>query len=209
MQVENLSKNGILFSATVYTLALFVLITMALQTSVSVAILTTDPASLSHFPFYTGLLSNIGIIFWTITATVCLFTSTIKSIDTQRRLFMGLIGSLTFLLMLDDQFLLHEEVFPRFLGLSGTTLYAIYAIFLCGILLKYRLLILKTNPLLLFLPLAFFSASVMAGPITGGLLTTSSLLLFEDGCKFLGILGWFVYFSTFCFGSLHKSNAAF
>src|SRR4051794_8451669 len=36
---------------------------------------TRDPASITHSKFYIGLLSNLGIMLWTATATICLFVA--------------------------------------------------------------------------------------------------------------------------------------
>ena len=74
--------------------------------------LTRDPSALSGAPVYTGFLSFIGIIFWSATAAICLFSAKLlsrqpDSIRIKRFLFVS--GLLTLVLVLDDAFLLHDD----------------------------------------------------------------------------------------------------
>ena len=71
---------------------------------------TADPtATLSAHPF-TGLVSNIGIIFWCATVAICFFTFAIYRASNQDKISIFLLISafLSLILLLDDLFLFHE-----------------------------------------------------------------------------------------------------
>ena len=207
MKVLSLSRLAVVFSLTLYIASVTTLIVIGLQTKISIATLTTDPASIMNFPFYAGALSILGSIFWSMTAAICIFTAVIHN-DRKIKSFLGLMGLLTFVLMLDDQFLIHEEVFPNYLGISSWFLYGFYAISLLLIFSLYFRLVFQTNIILLLLPLAMFAASVVSNSITLYLLTIVNPLLFEDGTKFIGIVGWFIYFCIFSQQSLRLQNSS-
>jgi len=191
-----LSRAGLILTACIYLASFLILVAMGIQESISIAILVTDPASIFSFPFYAGIVSNFGVIIWTATATICLFAGSFVR-DAHNRQFLLLSGILTLILMLDDQFLLHEEVFPLYLHIPGIVLYGFYAISLLIIAMLHFRLVLANNPILMALPLAFFAISVVSAPVTQNVLTTINPLLIEDGCKFIGISGWFLYFLLF------------
>lgn len=195
-----------------YSFAMIILLIVALQDSVPISFLTKDPNAITDFPFYTGLVSNIGNILWTIAATICIYTFlVVKDNPTLRnnaRFILG-IGILTFLLMLDDQFLIHEEVFPKYLGLHKILLLVLYGIALMLLLVVHRTIVLQFQPVLLALPLFFFLVSVLAGKIDEGPIAVN-IFLIKDGSKFLGIVGWFCYFSSMSLSLIHsyKNGAA-
>ncbi len=63
----------------VYTptfLALVILVVVSLQTTgIPIAYLTRDSAAAAEAPFYAGIYSNIGILFWCSAAAICLFSA--------------------------------------------------------------------------------------------------------------------------------------
>src|SRR5262245_59972388 len=81
----------------------------------------SDPLGLTYSNPLLGVISNIGILLWSASAAVCLFTYLIvrgRRQDREVRLFFLLFGLLTLVLMLDDLFQFHEEVFPKYLNLD-------------------------------------------------------------------------------------------
>jgi len=161
--------------------------------------LTEDPARVVGFPFYIGFLSNIGIMFWSATVAICLFSATL--VRQQNGLwfkpFLYASGCLTLLLTLDDLFLLHERVFPNYVGLSEEFVLAGYVMLMLLYLFKFSTVIFKTEYLLLGLALCFFGISVVVDilPISQYVSLPVRVALLEDGAKFAGIVSWLVYFT--------------
>ena len=90
--------------------------------------LTRDPTAIAFLPAYTGFLSQIGIFLWSASATICFFSATVlsKGVDCQKlRRFLVASALLTLILGLDDAFLLHEKVLPRF-GIPQIVTYCSY-----------------------------------------------------------------------------------
>jgi hypothetical protein len=76
--------------------------------------LTRDPAAISGGPVDTGLLSNMGMLFWASTVAVCFFTATFvarRAATGPTGRFLYTSGLLTLLLLMDDLVQLHERLF--------------------------------------------------------------------------------------------------
>jgi hypothetical protein len=104
----------VLVGVTLLTiLACFVLAYVQFRTSIRAALLLGDPVAVADLPRYTGVVSNIGILLWAGSTTVCLYSGALlwpvrEGADRSRYLmFLGLFSAL---LCLDDLFLLHEEL---------------------------------------------------------------------------------------------------
>ncbi len=70
--------------------------------------LTRDPSSIMRIRPYIGFLSNIGIFFWSATATVCFLGGKLITNNERLKRFLLASGLLTLFLGLDDLFLFHE-----------------------------------------------------------------------------------------------------
>ncbi len=155
--------------------------------------LTRDAVSVLEAPIYTGFLSQMGILFWSAAATICFFVFLSQCKDTSNpepRNFFFLSGLLTTLLGLDDGFLFHEVVFPRF-GIPEKVAYLSYMIFMLYVLIRFLPFIVRTNYILLMFALSFFAVSVALDVFDG---MGFDKYLMEDGSKFFGIVSWFGYF---------------
>ena len=87
--------------------------------------LSRDPAEIANVPFYYGLLSNLGILAWAAGAFTSLFAS--FHVDgTAIRSLLRWAGILTAILLIDDFLLIHDEVFPKVLGLPEWSVYIFY-----------------------------------------------------------------------------------
>lgn len=179
-------------------LALIVLISR--HVDVPIAKFLRDPSSITGVSPYLGFMSNIGVLIWCATATICMFTWIILRRQTSRIRFSRFVcysGFLTTLLMLDDLFLGHEKLIS--LGVSE-----IYIMIYYGLLVLYLMLgfkdIIKKDFFLLIMALAFFGLSFAVDGFQEHFETHLGQwrILFEDGFKFLGIVGWFGYFSKRC-----------
>lgn len=167
-------------------------------------IFTSDPLVLVGAYPWLGLISNLGVLVWTVGAGICFFASAVLSRNNDDReyvRFLAIGGIIGTLLTLDDLFMLHEYIYPDFLHIPQNFVYVVYAAGFLWYLIKFRMLIWKTGPLLFVLSLVFFALS-----------TACDLLLeaykepwfwfWEDVPKFFGIVSWTAYFATFSFKAL-------
>jgi hypothetical protein len=157
--------------------------------------LTRDPAAVADRPFYIGVLSQAGIFFWAASATICFFSALViprRSDTLEMRRFLVAFGVLTLVLGFDDVFLVHEEVFPVYVGVPEEVVIASYGLFGLALLVRFYRVILETDYLLLGAALGFFALSILfdffeqPGPNSSW---------FEDAAKTAGIVYWLAYFS--------------
>ncbi|WP_394749314.1 hypothetical protein [Spongiimicrobium salis] len=182
-----------------YLLAIVLLIGLVIfsvKADVHFGDLTRDPSAITASSPYYGVLSNLGAIVWSFSVAICLLTYVIlKTSSTSskvERLFVLYGGMLGLLLLLDDMFLLHEEVVPRVLGIDEKVVYAAYILNILGYLISFRKIILKsTNYVFLGLFLGFLGLSVGIDMLPE--FSEKWHYLFEDGAKFMGIVSWLGY----------------
>lgn len=168
--------------------------------------LTRDPSAIMGAPFHTGILSQIGIFFWSASAAICMFTAKVisKYPDSLKlKRFLIFSGLLTMLLALDDIFLLHESVFP-YLGIHEKVVYATYAGLVLFYLIKFWPIILDTKYIFLVMALGFFALSVIFDKSS---IPGIDPYLLEDGAKIVGIVSWLFYFFQVGTGAIHKHSA--
>src|SRR5688572_25418752 len=84
----------------------------SVTTNTPLRLLMLDPTEVTRVPFYTGIMANLGILLWTVTASICLFISIFlpQWISKAWRDFFLVSGLLTFLLLLDDLLRIHDEI---------------------------------------------------------------------------------------------------
>ncbi len=163
---------------------------------------TRDPSAInSSSKFYYGFISNLGMLFWSFSASICFFSySLIKEKDDftsttiKIKSFFLWSGTISLILLLDDLFLLHEIIFPWAFGLNEKIVFSLYGLMILTFLLKHQKLILaSTKYFYLILSLTFFGLSIIFD------LTPSFSekwhFLFEDGPKFIGIVSWFGFYT--------------
>ena len=206
--------TNIIFYIYIPILTLLLLIAaLSYQTKIPIGVFTRDPAVTvssqiviplidpNHNPLV-GIISQVGILLWCISASLCIFCSIIISNQkySSKNLadFLRFIGLFTSLLLLDDLFLLHESILPSLLKVPEEFTYCCYGlIFLWG-LIRFKKFFIQSNYSILLLSLIFFICSIIADllPIFsyfGGWQT-----LLEDGSKLLGIASWLAYYWQFC-----------
>ncbi|NQY35953.1 MAG: hypothetical protein HRT37_13470 [Alteromonadaceae bacterium] len=160
--------------------------------NVSLSVFIRDPISLLRAPLYTGVMSNVGILFWVSSAAVCLFSAyTISQCSGRTNRFLLYAGYMTLWLVLDDMFLFHEELFPNYLGISQGLIIIVYLVMFLVFFIKFFRTILTTDFVLLLLACAFFAASLICD---FALPQRGIVHLVEDSFKLLGIITWLVYF---------------
>lgn len=191
---------------------LYAVATLLTTTStVTMRQLTQDPTTVLDAPFYIGIISTIGNVLWVAAATVCLFTPLFLSrwISKPWRDFLLFSGLFTILLLFDDVFLLHDDILPNYLNVSGEIYGVTYVLLILFYLLRFRQRILHSNYLLLGIALACFATSAgvdLAYEPLRDLFSPRLVLLVEDGAKLLGITTWLAYFVHLTF-TLLSANA--
>lgn len=170
--------------------------------------LTRDPSNILSSPFYLGAISSLGIMLWTATASICIFTGFIcqrsgKNLELSH--FLLASGLLTTVLMFDDLFLFHEIVFPHRLHVPEYVVYGVYILAPLSLLACYWRLILRTEFPLFVAAGCFLGASMLADTLTNVSADTSIKFLIEDGLKLFGIMSWFIYYVRLCLAELSAS----
>lgn len=186
-----------------YTPAIILFAIIHLQTKIPVTSLMRDPLAVTNAPFYFGAISNIGILFWCSAVAICFFSFRLLSdirINKEFQRFFLFSGGITSILLLDDLFLLHEQVFPSYLNISEKLVFLGYGMIMSLYLIRFRKTILKTEFILLILAFCFLGLSVIIDKllIVSTLLGDERRILLEDGFKLLGIISWFTYFARTC-----------
>lgn len=162
---------------------------------VPLEILTNDLAVIGDLPIYAGILSQSGILLWSATAAICMYSvQFIRNKEHQK--FIKASVYITLLLGLDDAFMFHETLFPS-LGIHQKIVFLCYGIMMLLYLFKYYKLILTTDFLLFTLALGWFGISML---IDNFIRDVSPYItkLAEDGTKFIGIVTWLTFFARTC-----------
>jgi hypothetical protein len=187
-------KSNINTTILIYGLAFTLIALVAVQPFTSATVLTGDPLVVAKGKFYYGAVSSLGSIGWTATCTICLATYFMlsDSADKKTRSFFLFSGLFTLFLLVDDLFMLHDDFFPNYLGVNQNIILALYPILSAFLLINYRGRIAETSYNRLFIALGFLGLSAVIDTIFPSVNRLD--LALEDGFKFLGIVGWAIYF---------------
>ncbi|MDC3256214.1 hypothetical protein OAU93_02315 [bacterium] len=191
-------------------LCLAALVAVYLITEIPLRIFFIDPVAEFNAPMYVGCVSNLGVLLWGAAASVSLFGGCLAfNCKSQNEVawFLVCSGLISTMLMLDDLFLLHEEVIEDHLFIPQKFVFAAYGVIVLVFLIRFRRMIADSDFTLLFLAFLFFSISVgvdlFVEPedfvIFGGF---PGRHIIEDGFKLLGITSWSLYFVLTCFKRL-------
>ncbi|MEO1063433.1 MAG: hypothetical protein AAFZ07_18620 [Actinomycetota bacterium] len=155
--------------------------------------LLLDPVTVGGLPWYTGLVSQLGVVCWAIAATVAGCGGFVAALVDRRGAahFLSSGAALGVLLLLDDLFQLHAVLLPRWLGVSKHAIVAGYGAVAVTWIVANRAELLRTRLHLLAASALVFAASVGADVVGTG---RGTWLVVEDGGKLLGILAWAAYF---------------
>lgn len=190
-----------------YAPFLILLLIAVSQQAVPVQVLTRDIFATTKVPVYTGILSNIGIFTWCVSFAVCVFTFfLLKPTNSQERkikAFIGLSGLLSLGMMIDDFFMLHEEVLPNLVGIPEKLVILALLSWVVFHLIYFRKVILKSTPFkLLGIALLLFAGSlgvdVLPLEVTYSGNRSNLIFLVEDGSKLIAIATWCFYFCRVC-----------
>jgi hypothetical protein len=145
-----------------------------------------------------GVFSNLGVLMWAASASICLFAGFTIRDSGQGEIagFLRSSGYLSAYLCCDDFFQVHEALIPTYLGIDEMYVYAAIATLVSMYLVFFGRLILSTSYLILIIAIAFLSTSVAIDavfePMLHGL--GQGRIYIEDGTKFLGITAWCSYY---------------
>jgi hypothetical protein len=170
--------------------------------------LSRDPVAVAGGHAYYGFVSNVGVILWSFSAGIGLFTFVLLSrsprVDGRMRGFVASGALLSFLLLSDDLLMLHERVYPKVFGINEKVTIALYGLMVIAYLFAFWREILRSRWVYLQLALLFFLVSVTTDKLPESLLGAHHLV--EDGAKFLGIVSWFGFQFAVCFGAVRNAS---
>ena len=191
------SRYIALFSSYVLIVLSFLIIAfISKKYDIPPAYFTGDPALIFDKHPLIGVVSNIGILFWSFTVAICFFSGMIlkKSDNTEMAEFFKFSGFFTLFLLLDDLFMFHDRLFFQYFHISQKLTYLAYFILIIIFLVKFgKLIILKTDYIVFIFACMFLSLSVLCDLLLPQSQEGINYLI-EDGLKFLGIFTWFVFF---------------
>ncbi len=178
--------------------------------NVPVAYFTKEPNTILNGASYIGAFSNLGAIMWTVSATVCVFgfLSLSKFNSTLRfKTFLLHAGIFSTILLLDDVYRLHDDIFPYYLGINDNFVYLSYLLYASYFIYRFSKIILETEYLIFLSSILLMSLSVFMDLLDENYAEHLKSLfgfaevgvLLEDTFKGLGILTWGIYFSRTVF----------
>ncbi len=204
LQKENLKMYMSLLVGYFLTSIAFVVVYLyCMKTGVKGSNFIADIQASSGVPFYTGILSNIGILLWAFTTAICFYSSLLVR-DRHKTQFLVFSGMFSLCFLLDDFFLIHEQVLPVYVGFPEKTMYIVYLVFLIGYVSYFKKLLLKTNCLLFFFIWVWFGMSSFADVLPEFFNVEHYVYYVEEAFKAFGILTWFAYFSTTSFSFIKE-----
>ena len=164
-----------------------------LQRWVSASELFLDPSYVTGAPWYTGVLSNVGILAWTVAACASAAGSWVarQTARPQAAEFLGAAAVVTVVLLADDLLQLHGEVLLG-MGVPQVVGQALMVVPALWWLQRYRAEILRTRWLVLGAALCGLGVSYGVDSVWS--LHGDREVLLEDGAKLLGLLAWAQYF---------------
>ncbi len=177
------------------------LVVAATVLGVDFTFLAREPQWALGGAFYAGAFSNLGIVVWSVPAVVTAFAAFLTR--DRQRLMLAAASLLTWALLLDDLFLLHENVYPK-LRIEGELLMVLYGIAVLGVLWLAFPHVGIPGLLALGIALAAFGVS---GVIDEWEPAWRYRIVVEDGAKFIGICLWATIWSVVSLAAVRERFA--
>lgn len=204
LHIKTFIPNLTIFYTFSFALLVFVVF-MAQRWHWPIGHFTRDLATTFHTHPFTGMVSNIGVLFWCSTAVICIFSSLLLSNkDKSTAKFLLFSGLFTLVLLVDDLFMFHDYVLPVYLGFPEEVVYLGYFLTAVTYFLVFSKQILKTEYTILLMACCLLGMSIVCDIL---LEQDGWTFLAEDGFKLFGIVTWFVYFSRVCFTQFRENPA--
>ncbi|MFO1417818.1 MAG: hypothetical protein U1E83_04040 [Methylotetracoccus sp.] len=201
--------NRIWPAATLYGTSILLLLGLyvaSMRLGIPFGNLTRDPLAVTGGHPLIGIISNLGVLLWCMSATICIFGYAVLGQCAKTRALSGTLlwgGLLSTLLMADDLVQIHERVGPHF-GLDEKIVYALYGVLMLIFLARCGPFILRHTRWVQLLAAFLCFGLSLATDLTAG--DSSLHFLVEDGSKFLGVGGWFLYFADLAYGQIALSG---
>jgi hypothetical protein len=173
------------------------LVALLMQRAIPFDQLVLDANRIAGVPWYTGLLSNLGIVGWSVAAAAAgggAWVSALGHRHGAERMLRG-GAALSILFLLDDLFQIHMLAVPL-IGVPKSAVMAAYASLTLWWLGANLWEIARTRTGVFAAALLALMLSVVTDRLgtAGGRLGLLTSLALEDGLKFLGILAWAQYY---------------
>ena len=153
--------------------------------------MTEDPLQTAKFPWYTGILSNLGVILWSVAIGCSFLGAILLSANRQKFWFLIASGALSTVLAVDDMFMLHDHVLPHRLHIPEKILYLSYGlIIVIYVFYFFRDIISDKSFVILGSALLFLGTSMV---MDAAIPYTSLEKFIADSIKFIGIAFWLTY----------------
>ncbi len=197
--MTRISSRQLLITFVPSVSVLFVVVIVSVFFKVDMPKMTRDVTAIANIHPFSGALSNLGILLWCVSASICFFAAIIIRKTEVSNMFNFLFFSslLSAYLLLDDLFLIHEELAFRYFGLYEEFIYVSFGVALTAYLVAYRSFIkLQTNYGTLLLAIGFLSLSIIIDTVLESWEKRFGywMFFFEDGIKWLGIASWCSYY---------------
>ncbi len=184
--------------AGVWVLGLGLLAVIRIQSRVPVGYLTRDPSTTVEEAWYLGGLSSLGVVGWAAAATVFGFGAVGARTHAGHRALAATLATgsvLTAVLLIDDLFLVHDDILLRAIG-SEIPVLAAYALGFAAWLFVHRRQIMASTARV---PLGAAATGFVASVVIDRIWDSDGdwRLVTEDGAKFLGIWTWVVFSVVF------------
>lgn len=157
-----------------------------------------DLQKIADVPFYTGVLSHLGVSLWYCSVAISVFTALVlrtrpwPALRGRPDLFLAGWALLGFMLATDDLLLVHERIAPAYLRVPEEAVVLGYAAVLGYLIVRWWLFVTRRTPVvILWLSLGCFAVS-LAVEYASAEQTRLSIVL-EDGTKLAGIALWLLY----------------
>ncbi len=189
------SKLGTVIGAGLIMSAVIIVLFASVQPWVEARFLFMDPLVAGEMSgdccrVHYGLLSNLGVLMWCVTASVNGMAALVLWLNGRRDILVWCLvfGAVTSLILcIDDLFLVHEEVLPYF-GVPQPLTVGVYGLITATYLACYRQILICNSPLLLIIALAGFGVSVGMDLMLKSV--NNFVMVSEDGTKLVGIAAW-------------------
>jgi hypothetical protein len=179
-----------------------------------------DPAAVSQLSAYVGSVSYVGVMMWCAVAVMCLFSASLmEGWRDNSRLFIIASGLISLFLMVDDLFMFHETLAPKYLGVSEGVVLAFYLVMMLVYLVFFRKIIINSSFLMLLIAAVFFGISIVldlgigilhdgvSGAFEKFILQNDMFIdTLEDALKVLGLTSWFIYYFHICRNALVRQR---
>ncbi len=198
-------RSELAVTALLVWLPLLAVVSLAMlitaNTDITMRQMTQDPTTVLEGPFYVGAISNLGNVLWAAAVALCLFAARgLRGVVPPGwSRFLLVSGAFTALLLVDDMLLVHDEILPRYAGISGDAYGVLYVAGMLGFLVGFRARIRQTNWPVLVVALTFFGISTVVdvgSSRLSDLIPSSVVILIEDTAKLLGIGTWLAYLAS-------------